>query len=333
MDLTSVNQVQIRTNIRQPTLGSDISASAEAITLPNIDEVPYAEVLLSPEAVELSIDKNVKPRFSSAEEFSEHSTKFMAKLTTKEEYESGVRRPFESQEDERLSKLSIKELIEEGNKLPRVDKNGHLSSSMHGTEQGDRINLAIGNILFKNQYERSNAAVKVQASVDDFKNAIKSEYKIEPNSYDVIFKDGKATVIGKLTSGHKAATTDELARVQKSLDGINSSTSAKQLQTDIKEFNRLSFEYVDNYLTPHIYGPEKNPFLTKSVSSDWLLDGTNYSSAESNSNLNEKYLSIIADARGKYNAAVKDGTLLSYYDIDKGLLELTKLRENINTKA
>ena len=49
--------------------------------------------------------------------------------------------------------------------------------------------------------------------------------------------------------------------------------------------------------------------------------------------LNEKYLSIIADARGKYNAAVKDGTLLSYYDIDKGLLELTKLRENINTKA
>ena len=333
MDLTSVNQVQIRTNIRQPTLGSDISASAEAITLPNIDEVPYAEVLLSPEAVELSIDKNVKPRFSSAEEFSEHSTKFMAKLTTKEEYESGVRRPFESQEDERLSKLSIKELIEEGNKLPRVDKNGHLSSSMHGTEQGDRINLAIGNILFKNQYERSNAAVKVQASVDDFKNAIKSEYKIEPNSYDVIFKDGKATVIGKLTSGHKAATTYELARVQKSLDGINSSTSAKQLQTDIKEFNRLSFEYVDNYLTPHIYGPEKNPFLTKSVSSDWLLDGTNYSSAESNSNLNEKYLSIIADARGKYNAAVKDGTLLSYYDIDKGLLELTKLRENINTKA
>ena len=333
MDLTSVNQVQIRPNMSQTNFDSDISISAEIIAKPIINEVPSVEVLLSPEAAKLSIDTSVKSRFSSNEEFSEHLTKFMSKLTTNEENASGIRRPFESQEDDRLSKLSMKELMEEGNKLPRVDENGHLLSSRQGTEQGDRINLAVGNIIFKNRFDRSNAAVKVQDSLNNFKNTIKNEYKIDSNSYDVIYKDGKATAVGKITSGHKAATTDELAKIQQSLDGMKGSPEANQLQTDINEFNRLSFELVDNNLTQHIYGAEKNPFLTKSVSSDWLLDGTNYATAESNSNLNEKYLSIIADARGKYNTAVKDGTLLSYYDIDKGLLELTKLRENINTKA
>lgn len=333
MELTQVAQMQIRPNLSDTNLGSDIPTSIETIVAPIVDTSPSVEVLLSPEAGKFFVEENIKPRFSSSEEFSEHLTTLMSQLTTADEYASGARRPFASAEDERLSTLSMKELIEEGNKLPIIDEYGHLQSSMYGTEQGDRINVAIGNLLLKNHYDKLNAAANVEASVSSFKSTIKSEYKIDPKSYDIVFKDGKATAVSKIVSGGKAASVDELGKIQKSLDGLKNSPTANKLQSDIREYNRLSFESVENSLIPHIYGPEKNPFLTKNLSSDWLLEGTNYSTVTSGDNLNEKYLSVIADAREKYTAAVKDGAYLSYYDIEPGLLELTRLREAINTKA
>ena len=291
------------------------------------------EIKLSPAASEIVFDKNIKPRFASNEETSANVTKRMSELITREEYETGKRRPFASAEDERLSHLTMKELMAEGNKLPRIDEHGHLLSSIQGTERGDRINVAIGNILFINHFARQQSAAKLEASVESFKKHIEEKYKIDPNSYDVIFKDGKPTVVAKISSESKAASSAALEKIQSALDDTKGSAFAKNLQADIKEYNRLSFELIDNDLTQHIYGAEKNPYIEKNISSDWLLDGTNYSTVTKGDGLGQKYLEIIANANKKYNAAVKDGTHLSNYDIDPGLLELTRLRESINTKV
>src|SRR5690606_11040706 len=114
---------------------------------------------------------------------------------TLEELETGIRRPPASAEDERLSYLTMKELMEEGLQLPRVDKNGHLKSGFAGTEQGDRISVAKANILLEAQYNLRKTAKNVEASVDKFKKHIEKEFKVDPDSYDIIFKNGKITVV------------------------------------------------------------------------------------------------------------------------------------------
>lgn len=291
------------------------------------------EIKLSPAESSIVFDKNIQPRFASDEEASANITKRMSELITQTEYATGKRRPFASAEDERLSHLSTKELMAEANNLPRVDEHGHLLSSVQGTERGDRINVAVGNILFINYFDRQKSAASVEASLDSFKKHIEEKYKIDANSYDVIFKDGKPTVVAKISSESTAANSVELEKIQSALDDTKGSASARNLQKDIKEYNKLSFEFIDNELTQHIYGAEKNPYIEKNISSDWLLDGTNYSTVTKGDGLGQKYLEIMANAREKYHAALKDGTHLSNYDIDPGLLELTRLRESINTKV
>jgi len=333
MDPISLNHTQILYSTAGIKVVGEIVAPVQEIQGSGNAVPSSVEVKLSPAASEIVFDKNIKPRFASNEETSANLTKLMSELITREEYETGKRRPFASVEDERLSHLTMKELMAEANKLPRVDEHGHLLSSGQGTERGDRINVAIGNILFINHFARQQSAAKVEASVEGFKKHIEQKYKIDPNSYDVIFKDGKPTVVAKISSESTAANSVELEKIQSALDDPKGSVFAQNLQADIKEYNKLSFEFIDNDLAQHIYGAEKNPYIEKNISSDWLLDGTNYSSVTKGDGLGQKYLEIIAGAREKYNAAVKDGTHLSNYDIDPGLLELTRLRESVNTKV
>jgi hypothetical protein len=57
------------------------------------------------------------------------------------------------------------------------------------------------------------------------------------------------------------------------------------------------------------------------------MEGMNYSHATTSSQLGYKYLSIVADAREKYHAALKDGSHLTEGKTNPGILELTKLRQ------
>ncbi len=78
-----------------------------------------SEVVISPLASAIS-DLNLKSRFTSYEDLSAHKTKLFEQTLTTEEIQNGTRRPFASAEDERLSHLTLKELMDEGKKLPAL---------------------------------------------------------------------------------------------------------------------------------------------------------------------------------------------------------------------
>lgn len=329
MDAININHAQVLySSVGVKVIGT-VSAPTETAT-PAETNSSATEIKLSPEASSIAYDPNIKPRFSSMEEQSAHKTRVVAQWVTLDELESGTRRPFATAEDERLSHLTLKELLEEGNKLPRVDKNGHLQSSFSGTEQGDRIGIAIANIVLETQYTYRKAAANVETAVSDFKQHIEKKFNIDPKSYDIVFSNGKITAIGK---GSDMASQKDLQRIQKILEKPDDLKVAMSLSLKIDEFNKAAMGMVANELTQYIYGPTQDPYLEKNISMDWLMEGMNYSNATKNTQINHKYLDLIASAREKYHAAIKDGTHLSNYDIDPGILELTQLRKNIDAKA
>lgn len=138
----------------------------------NAAQESSVEVNISSAALEF-VTYDSKPRFSSLDELSQHKSQLYSQWTTFEEFESGTRRPFASEEDLRLSKLTLKEFMKESNYLPRVDKNGHLQSGLAGTEQGDRISVAIANKLNETQFNYQKAALEVESDVSGFKKTLK----------------------------------------------------------------------------------------------------------------------------------------------------------------
>jgi hypothetical protein len=285
---------------------------------------PSAIVTLSPESAKLSFEYEANSRFNSPEELSEHKTRLYSTWVTYDELESGKRRAFASPEDQRLSTLTLKELMEESLKLPNVDKNGHLQSSMEGTEQGDRINVAIANIILESQYNYRKAAKSVEASLEKFKQHIEEKLNIKPDSYDVMMVKGKITAVSKGKNGSDNAT---LKKIQDVLDKNEKIKPAKDLVSDIQNFNAAALKLIDNHLTQYIHGAQQNRYLSKNISADWLMEGMNYSHASTSNQVSGKYLSIVADAREKYHAALQDGSHLANGKTNVGILELTKLRQ------
>lgn len=329
MDAININHAQVLRSSVDVQINGTVSAPAETAT-PTLPNSSATEIKLSPEASSIAYDHNIKPRFASMEEQSEHKTRVVAQWVTLYELESGTRRPFATAEDERLSRLTLKEIMEESNKLPRVDKNGHLQSSFAGTEQGDRIGIAKANIILEAQYNYRRAATSVESAMSDFKQQLEKKFNLDPKSYDIIFSKGKMTAVGK---GSAMASQKELGQIQKILDNPDSMKTSLSLSSKIDEFNKAALTIIENQLTQYIYGATKDPYLEKNISMDWLMEGMNYSNATQNPQVNHKYFDIIAAAREKYHAALKDGTHLSNYNIDPGILELTQLRKNIDTKA
>jgi|GEM_PF-1225299 len=334
MEPISLNHTQIISSMINTNRASDKAASEtiQSFTSAEPDAKTAPQVIISPLAATLS-DLSLKSRFTSQEEFSTHSTKLFSQLLTTEEIQSGTRRPFASEEDERLSHLTLKELMEESNKLPLVDEHGHSAASIYGNEQTDRINIAIGNLLLTNQVKQRDAASAVEASVSAFKSNAEEKLKISSQSYDIVFKDGKATVFGKVSSNGNAANADELKKIQALLDNPGDDEPARKLLGDIDQYNQTSWQLIDNELTQHIYGAEQDPYLPKNASVDWLLEGTNYSNVSSSNNLYDKYVEIVASARIKYQAALEDGSHFANSRTDPGIQEATKIRESLNTQA
>ncbi len=297
--------------------------AVENVFTPN-SKYPSAIVTLSPESTKLSSEYEAQSRFDSLEELSEHKTRLYSTWVTYEELDSGKRRPFASPEDQRLSTLTLKELMEESLKLPSLDKNGHLQSSMEGTEQGDRIGVAVANIVIESQYNYRKTAKSVEASLEKFKQHLEEKFNIDPDSYEVMMVDGKISAVSKGKDGADNAT---LKKIQNVLDNPEKIKPAKDLVQDIQAFNDAAFKMIDNQLTRYIYGAQQNRYLPKSVSTDWLMEGMNYSQATTSGQIGDKYLSIVADAREKYHAALKDGSHLTEGKTNPGILELTKLRQ------
>lgn len=293
---------------------------------------PSTQVTISPMAATIS-DLSMKSRFTSLEELSAHKTKLFEQVLTTEEILSGTRRPFASAEDERLSHLTVKQLMEESNKLPAIDAQGQSLAGIAGTEQADRISVALMNLLIKTQVQHRDAAANVEQSLVSFKSNIEDKLKISSQSYDIIFKDGKATAIGKVSSMGKTADAGELEKVQTLLDKPDHDESAKSLLNNIDHYNKLSWQMIDNELTQHIYGAEQDNYLPKNVSLEWLLEGTNYSSVAKGNSLYDKYVELAASASKKYLAALEDGSHFAHSRTDLGILEATKIRESLNTQT
>ncbi len=305
----------------QPAQGTE-KAPYERVFTSDQSSSPSDIVTLSPEASRLSHDYQMTPRFSSMEEQSEHKTRIVSTWVTKEKLESGARRPFASPEDERLSHLSLKELMVESLKLPNVDKNGHLQTGFAGTEQGDRIDVAIANIQLETQYNYRKAAKNVEASVEEFKQYMKDDFNIDPDSYDIVFLDGKVAVT---SNGNSGLNFDSLNKIEGILDNPEKIAEASGLIQAIEAFNESALKVIENSLTSYIQGPQQNRYLPEEVSGDWLLEGMNYSSASTGSHIHGRYLTIIAESNERYHAALHDGTHLKN-STDPGILELTRIR-------
>lgn len=331
MEPISLNHTQILRSSQ--VIKSTEEVVIETPTSSALATSPAVQVILSPAVADLGTDHVFNTRFASAAEYDEHMSKLREQYTSASDYENGTRPPFASAEDERLSHLTMKELLAEAAKLPRIDENGHLLTSIYGNAAGDRYNTAMANLSSKAYFDYNKSAKKAEESTSEFKSAIQDKFKIDSNSYDIISRDGKITAVGKLSSSGKAASADDLAKIQSILNNPSEIPAAKNLIADIEQFNQAAWQLMDNAIVPLVYGPTKNPYLVKSVSEEWVAEGINYSKATNITGLNDKYLSLIADARAKYTEAVKDGTHLSNYDIDPGILELTRMREAINVKA
>ncbi|MBE8716554.1 hypothetical protein C4F51_05050 [Cellvibrio sp. KB43] len=250
-------------------------------------------------------------------------TRLAATWVTREELESGTRRPFASAEDERLSHLTLKELMEEGLRLPTVDENGHLKTGFAGTLQSDRINVAVANILFEAQHTYLKAAKDVTAAVEEFKEYMLEEFNIDPDSYDIVFRDGKPVAVSK---GSDGLNDEDLEKVQEALDNPKEIKVADKLHQAIDAFNGAALKMIENSLTQHIHGASKNRYLPKEVSATWLMEGMNFSHATTSSHVHDKFLTIMADAREQYHAALKDGSHLANGNTHPGILELTRMR-------
>ena len=334
MDPISINHAQLLSssiNAKRPeTEGrTDI---VETFTAADPTVKASTEVVISPLASELS-ELSLKSRFTSMEEFSAHSTELYSQLLTTEEIQSGSRRNFASAEDERLSHLTLKELMDESNKLSLVDENGHSSTSFYGNEQSDRLQIAVGNLLLANQVKQRDAATSVEKSVSTFKSVVEEKLGISAKGYDIVFKDGKATAVGKMSSSGEAASSQELEKIQKLLDNPSSNPSAQKVLSDINEYNQTSWQLVDNILTQRIHGGEQNRYLSTAISSDWLMEGSNYSNVSKGNGLYEKYVEIVASANIKYQAALQDGSHFLNNRTDPGILEATRIRDSLSVRA
>lgn len=328
MEPISLNHAQILATFAksQPAQNTSKAPEEKVFTSSN-SSLPSVIVTLSPEASRLAHDYKMTSRFASMEEQSEHVTRVFSKWVTEDELENGTRRPFASVEDERLSHLTMKELMEEAARLPNVDKNGHLQTGFAGTEQGDRIGVAVANISLETQYNYRKAAKNVEASVEEFKKHMEKEFNIDPDSYDIIFRDGKVTAISK---GNDGLNDANLKKIQEALDNPDKIKVAKNLVQGIEAFNEAAWRVIDNALTHKFYGAQQSRYLPKEVSVDWLLEGMNYSHASTSGQIHNKFLTIMGDAREKYHAALKDGTHLTNGTTDPGILELTKIRQSQN---
>lgn len=325
MESVNLNHLQILTSTsKTPTSQNSSQTPENRIFTSNNAASPSVIVTLSPAASQLNHDYQMTSRFSSMEEQSEHMTRLAETWVTLEELEKSTRRPFASAEDERLSHLTLKELMEEGLRMPNVDENGHLKTGFAGTLQSDRINVAVANILLEAQHKYLTAAKDVTAAVEEFKEYMQEEFNIDPDSYDIVFKDGKPVAVSK---GNDGLDDEGLKKVQEALDNPEQIKVADNLLTAIDVFNSAALKVIENSLTQYIHGASKNRYLPKEVSVDWLMEGMNFSHATTSSHVHDKFLKIMSDANDKYHAALKDGSQQENGNTDPGILELTKMHE------
>ncbi|MDZ4260733.1 MAG: hypothetical protein U1B30_00155 [Pseudomonadota bacterium] len=328
MDPINVNHAQVLYSTAGIKAISDSSSSSSS------PEVVLTEIKLSANETKVTLESaaeaDSKPRFASMEEYNQHKATVYAQWVTLEELETGTRRPYATEEDARLATLTMKELMEESTKLPRIDSNGHLQSSIFGTEQSDRIRVATANKIFEGRHEYNKAAESVESSVKNFKLNIEKKLNIAADSYDIVFSNGKITAVGK---GTAAADENSLKKIQDVLDNPTEMKVAMVLSADIEKFNKAAVVLVENNLTQYIYGASKDPYLEKNLSKDWLMEGMNYANATKSSHLNNQYTALFAEAHEKYDSSLKNGTHFENFDTDPGILELTNLRKGIDTNA
>ncbi len=181
--------------------------------------------------------------------------------------------------------------------------------------------------------DHRDATSAVEKSVTNFKTNVEEKLKISSQGYDIVFKDGKASAVGKISSTGKAVNADDLKKIQDILDNPTGNAITQNLLNNIDQYNQLSSQLIDNELTQHVYGGEQDRYLPKSVSKNWLMEGTNYSNVSTGNDLYNKYVEIVAAANVKYHAALEDGSHFTDGRTDPGILEATRIRESVSIQV
>ena len=345
MQNIQLNHAQILYNSVRLNSGGSISST------PPLSEEPAASspaaspsviVKLSSAALIKDFDQTAQARFHSDEERSNNLAEILAQWVTLEELENGTRR-YATEENERLGQLTLKELIDEEAALPYTDENGYLRSDQ---EQAQRIGIAKANLFFEAEFQRDKAAESVESSLSEFKTYLQDTFQIDPDSYDIVYRDGKPTAEGRGMNGSEdlLESVETLQKIQDILDNPDGIEAAEALAVDIKNYNNAMMSLMDYNLTsltyvgdakrhysggdtPYLEG--KNTYLAKAVSMERLMEGVSYSSV-TKIGLTPKdnmFIELAAEAGKKQRIAIADSTHASNYDTPLGLIELDEIRK------
>jgi len=246
---------------------------------------PSTQVSLSPAATRFQIDKppeQLQARFSNEDERNAHIADQISKIKTFAQWQSG-RYSHESEEDLRLSQLSMHELLVEGHKAAYRPENSRgiiAVSGPDGTVQGDKIELAMANLMADSRYRIKESSQATAESLDHFKARMQElEPGIATDSYDIVFKDGQVQAVG---SGREPADADALEKIQALLDDPDGEQAAKSLLSNIQSLNTDIHHNFDLKLTRAIgYPPPVNNYLPDSLSTAQLMEGFSYSKDDS----------------------------------------------------
>lgn len=281
------------------------------------------QVTLSPASIELYQSELGSSRFASMAEQSASKERQVNSWLTLDELATGVRRPFADQEEARLSTLSLSQLMEEINSLPNIDEFGHLQKGFAGTEQGDRLSTAVANLTIQSQYDFEKASASLSNSMSKFKSYVEEELGMDSTKFSIKYIDGKVTAVGV---GENPLDNSKLEKIQKLLDDPDSPMVAKRLVNDITKYNEAASDLINNRLIAYTKGGAQNRYLPQELSVGEIMDGMDYSKVDSSSHLQGKWFGIVAEANGRYDDAIKDGSHLNNSSLDPGILELTKQR-------
>ncbi len=306
MEPIQLNRSQILHSTLNERPETEVELESSSQTSP-----PATIVTVSPEGRRLATAETTLPvaRFLSDEERGENTSKILSKMITYEQFEKGTY-AYETEEDFRLSQLSMKELLTEAynaTKLPDNDFGVLAISTPDGTEQGDRYRLAKANLFAEEAFQVRKSSEQVASSIEAFKTKIEDlAPQIDKNSYDIIYQDGKVVAIG---IGTNAASKESLATVQAILDEPNDDSTVKTLLNDIEVFNNTVLHQLETAIIADIGAMGQHSYLPETVPIEELFEGFSYTRDINNQGFAEQKLYNLQVAASKLaNAEKASGT-------------------------
>lgn len=320
MDLISINHTQVMQQtanfkpLEPVEHGGEKTAAGQTIVTP---------VDISP-APAKARDESITPRFNTSEEQQRHIRDKANSAPTLDDLKDG-KIDSASAEINSLMKLGMKGVMQE--MWSEYKEHGGLLGLVAPSESIEKLGEAARNIKLEVQYQFENAKEAVSITMDKFKTMASDNLDIAEDSFDVVYENGKTTVVG--IEGEDI-TQEQIDKLQQLIDNPSGNAVALQLSNAIDQFNNASWEVIDHdldmykYNSPHDGG---NPYVPESYSMDEVMpNGFSYTDdIEQSGHIQNALMDMLSSAREGLKVAIEDK---SHFELeDPGLRALTLMRE------